>query len=43
MEWSNWHCVIIRGNGWQIDTLPAPAVDTGNEAGDSGVPSNPIE
>lgn len=27
-EWSFWHCAIIRGPGWQIDTLPAPPVPT---------------
>jgi len=23
-----WHCVIIRGDGWQLDTLPSPPVAT---------------
>jgi hypothetical protein len=43
MGYSNWHCVIIRGKGWQIDALPAPPVDTGIPYGGRGVPSNPIE
>jgi len=25
--YKSWHCVIIRGPGWQIDTLPAPDVE----------------
>ena len=24
-----YHCIIVRGNGWQKDTLPAPVVPTG--------------
>jgi hypothetical protein len=24
----HWHCVIIRGDGWQKDTLPSPPVAT---------------
>ncbi len=38
-----WHCVIIRGNGWQADTLPGPPVDTGIVCGGGGVPVNPIQ
>ncbi len=26
--WQFWRCVIIRGNGWTKDTLPAPVVET---------------
>ncbi len=26
--WGFWTCVIIRGNGWSKDTLPAPAIET---------------
>ena len=25
----SYHCVIIRGNGWQMDTLPSPIIWTG--------------
>ncbi len=38
-----WHCVIIRGVGWQIDTLPGPPVNTGIPCGQGGVPVNPIQ
>jgi len=31
-----WHCVIIRGPGWQLDTLPAPPVITPFPCGQSG-------
>jgi prepilin-type N-terminal cleavage/methylation domain-containing protein/prepilin-type processing-associated H-X9-DG protein len=24
-----YHCVIMRGDGWQLDTLPAPIINTG--------------
>jgi len=34
--YSNWHCVILRGPGWQIDTLPAPPVQTVFPCGGSG-------
>ena len=27
-EWSFYRCIIIRGDGWQKDTLPAPTVCT---------------
>jgi len=33
--WSSWHCVIIRGPGWQIDTLPAPDVPGVNKFGET--------
>ncbi len=33
---SYWHCVIFRGPGWQIDTLPAPAVETTIQCGQGG-------
>ena len=40
----NWHCVIFRGPGWQIDTLPAPPVETNIPCGRSGgVIDNPIQ
>jgi hypothetical protein len=26
-----WKCVIIRGKGWQLDTLPAPPVEPSEE------------
>jgi prepilin-type N-terminal cleavage/methylation domain-containing protein len=31
-----WHCVIFRGPGWQIDTLPAPSVPTQIPCGRGG-------
>jgi prepilin-type processing-associated H-X9-DG protein len=34
-----YHCVIIRGDGWQKDTLPAPPVCTGLYYSGSGRPS----
>ncbi len=34
--WNTWHCVIIRGLGWQIDTLPAPPVRTNIHCSSSG-------
>lgn len=37
-----YHCVILRGPGWQIDTLPAPPVKTIIPCGDSGGVVNPI-
>ncbi len=37
-----WHCVIIRGPGWQIDTLPAPSVRTNMPCGGSGGVVNPV-
>lgn len=37
-----WHCVIFRGPGWQIDTLPAPPVKTEIPC-NRGVFNNPIE
>ena len=36
-----WRCVILRGPGWQIDTLPAPAVVTEIRC-DRGAVVNPI-
>lgn len=42
-DYQGYHCVIIRGQGWQKDTLPAPPVQTNIECGGSGVPVNPIE
>ena len=36
-----WRCVIFRGRGWQIDTLPAPSVVT-NIGCDLGAVINPI-
>ncbi len=41
--WSNYHCVILRGPGWQQDTLPAPAVPTTIQCGSGGVNVNPVE
>ncbi len=35
-DWQFWHCVIIRGQGWQRDTLPAPPVDTTVVCGETG-------
>lgn len=26
--WRQWHCVLIRGDGWQIDALPSPPIPT---------------
>ncbi len=37
-----WHCVIIRGPGWHLDTLPAPPVPTDMPCGSSGGVVNPI-
>jgi prepilin-type N-terminal cleavage/methylation domain-containing protein len=28
VDWDNWHCVLIRGDGWQIDALPSPPILT---------------
>lgn len=28
-DYDFWHCVINRGKDWQLDTLPAPPVDSG--------------
>ncbi|NOT01168.1 MAG: prepilin-type N-terminal cleavage/methylation domain-containing protein [Phycisphaerales bacterium] len=39
----HWHCVIFRGPGWQIDTLPAPSVPTEFPCGGSGLNINPIQ
>ncbi|NOS99523.1 MAG: prepilin-type N-terminal cleavage/methylation domain-containing protein [Phycisphaerales bacterium] len=38
-----WHCVILRGPGWQIDTLPGPSVKTGIKCGQCGSVVNPIQ
>ena len=27
-SWDRFHCIIVRGDGWQKDTLPAPRVET---------------
>jgi hypothetical protein len=32
-------CLIVRGPGWQIDTMPAPAVQTNHACPNSGRPS----
>ncbi len=40
--YDNYHCVIIRGKGWQLDTLPAPPVQTNISCADSGVVVDPI-
>jgi prepilin-type N-terminal cleavage/methylation domain-containing protein len=32
-------CIIVRGNGWQKDTLPSPVVDTLLQHGGEGRPS----
>lgn len=42
-DYDNYHCVIIRGEDWRLDTLPAPPVDTGIPVGSRGVPFHPIE
>ncbi len=34
--YQSWHCVIFRGPGWQIDTLPAPPVQTAFPCATSG-------
>lgn len=39
----HWRCVVLRGPGWQIDTLPAPSVDTGLPCGQGGGVVNPIQ
>jgi prepilin-type N-terminal cleavage/methylation domain-containing protein len=41
--YKHWHCVIIRGPGWQIDTLPAPAVPTPIGCTGNCVVVNPIQ
>ena len=39
-SWTFWRCVIIRGDGWAKDTLPAPVVETGlNSPGGNTRPS----
>ncbi len=37
-----WHCVVTRGPGWHLDTLPAPPVPTNVPCGGGGT-FNPIE
>ena len=37
-----WRCVIIRGPGWQLDTLPAPPVRTNFGCAQSGAVVNGI-
>lgn len=37
-----WRCVILRGTGWQQDTLPAPPVETGISCSDSNVATNGV-
>jgi len=32
-----WKCVQIRGNGWQLDTLPAPPISIGLTCADVGL------
>jgi len=39
---SFWRCVIFRGPGWQLDTLPAPPVQTSIPCA-SGTFGNPLE
>ncbi len=41
-DWSYWHCVIMRGPDWQIDTLPASPVRTNIPCVSPGA-SDPIE
>lgn len=41
-EYGFWHCVIIRGPGWQLDTLPAPPVRTSIPCSPDGAAVNPI-
>ena len=41
-SYSFWRCVIIRGDDWQIDTLPAPPVGSGIPCAGGGVLVNPI-
>jgi prepilin-type N-terminal cleavage/methylation domain-containing protein len=36
-NWEDLKCIIVRGNGWQKDTLPAPRVETGFIAHSFGV------
>jgi hypothetical protein len=40
--YQHWHCVITRGPGWQIDTLPAPTVPTDLSCYGSGGVVDPI-
>ncbi|MEE9294315.1 MAG: hypothetical protein V3W34_05025 [Phycisphaerae bacterium] len=42
-QYFNWHCVIIRGPGWQKDTLPAPPVRTQISCSGGGVLVNSIQ
>ncbi len=39
MPWSFYRCIIIRGNEWQKDTLPAPTICTGLKNQGGGRPS----
>lgn len=41
-DYGVWNCVIIRGVGWQLDTLPAPTVPTAITCSGGGVPVNTI-
>ncbi len=42
-DYGVWHCVIIRGPNWQIDTLPAPSVLTSIDCTGGGVAVNTIQ
>lgn len=42
-NYQNWRCTIIRGSGWQLDTLPAPPVLTYFNCNGGGVPVLPID
>jgi prepilin-type N-terminal cleavage/methylation domain-containing protein len=38
-EFNDLRCIIVRGKGWQKDTMPAPLICTGLEAPGGGRPS----
>ncbi len=42
LNYDNLHCIIVRGPGWQFDTLPAPPVTTSIACSGAGVPISEI-
>ncbi|HEX9782977.1 MAG TPA: hypothetical protein VGA56_09670, partial [Opitutaceae bacterium] len=38
-DYERYRCIIVRGNGWQKDTMPAPMICTGIRWPGSGRPS----
>ena len=38
-SFSSYQCVIVRGNGWQKDTLPSPDLNTNHPCPQAGRPT----